>query len=91
MPIWVAGWTSQQVFEHNGDDLVSQGYAAKREVPRKQSRRSEEAKKRSSGMTCSAPNVTKKSCSSTVALCALLFIGGHNKVVEVSDGTVPSE
>ena len=28
---------------HNGDDLVSQGYGAKREVPRKQSRRSEAA------------------------------------------------
>ena len=35
------------MFEHNdGDDLVSQGYGAKREVPRKQARRSEEAKAR---------------------------------------------
>ena len=30
----------------------------------------------------------KKSCGSTVALCALLFIRGHDKVVEVSDRTV---
>ena len=31
------------MFEHNSDDLVSQGYGAKREVPRKPSRRSETA------------------------------------------------
>ena len=31
------------MFEHNGDDLVSQGYGAKREVPLKQSQRSEAA------------------------------------------------
>ena len=67
------------MFGHNGDDLVSQGFGAKREVPREQSRRSEAA------LCCAVlRTLQKKSCSSTVALCALLFIRGHDKVVVVS-------
>ena len=74
------------MFKHNGDDLVSQGYGTKREVPRKQSRMSEAAQCRAVPQT-----LQKKTCGSTMVLCAQIFIRGHDKVDEISDWTVPSE
>ena len=71
--------------EHNGDDLVSQGYGAKREVPRKQS---EEAKQR---YVVQCSDRYEEIMQQYYGFVCTNIYPRTRQVVEVSDRTVPSE